>query len=90
MWEINPVLCTNVTVRGVKISSHGPNNDGCDPDSSKDVLIENCSFDIYYDLLFSRFRLCNYLLMPGFKSNFAGIAFSDEVLYQTISNEANS
>ncbi len=45
MWEINPVLCTNVTVRGVKISSHGPNNDGCDPDSSKDVLIENCSFD---------------------------------------------
>jgi polygalacturonase len=45
MWEINPVLCGNVTVRGVKISSHGPNNDGCDPDSSKDVLIENCSFD---------------------------------------------
>jgi len=45
MYEINPVLCTNVTVRGVKISSHGPNNDGCDPDSSADVLIENCSFD---------------------------------------------
>jgi polygalacturonase len=45
MWEINPILCTGVTVRGVKISSHGPNNDGCDPDSSKDVLIENCSFD---------------------------------------------
>jgi polygalacturonase len=45
MWEINPVLCTNVTVRGVNIVSHGPNNDGCDPDSCKDVLIENCSFD---------------------------------------------
>jgi unsaturated rhamnogalacturonyl hydrolase len=45
MWEINPVLCTNVTVRGVNIMSHGPNNDGCDPDSSKDVLIENCVFD---------------------------------------------
>jgi polygalacturonase len=44
MWEINPVLCSNVTVRGVKIDSHGPNNDGCDPDSSRDVLIENCSF----------------------------------------------
>jgi len=28
MWEIHPVLSTNVTVRGVKISSHGPNNDG--------------------------------------------------------------
>ena len=45
MFEIHPVLCTNVTVRNVKIASHGPNNDGCDPDSSRDVLIENCVFD---------------------------------------------
>ena len=45
MWEIHPVLCTNVTVRNVKISSHGPNNDGCDPESCTDVLIENCIFD---------------------------------------------
>jgi polygalacturonase len=45
MWEINPVLCRNVTVRGVRISSHGPNNDGCDPDSCQDVLIERCLFD---------------------------------------------
>lgn len=45
MWELHPVLCTNVTVRNVKISSHGPNNDGCDPESCKDVLIEGCEFD---------------------------------------------
>jgi polygalacturonase len=45
MWEIHPVLSTNVTVRGVNISSHGPNNDGCDPESCTDVLIERCSFD---------------------------------------------
>jgi polygalacturonase len=45
MWEINPVFCTNVTVRGLDILSHGPNNDGCNPDSSRDVLIERCSFD---------------------------------------------
>jgi polygalacturonase len=45
MWEINPVLCRNVTVRDVRISSHGPNNDGCDPESSTDVLIDNCEFD---------------------------------------------
>jgi polygalacturonase len=45
MFEINPVMCSNVTVHDVKISSHGPNNDGCDPDSSTDVLIENCVFD---------------------------------------------
>lgn len=45
MWEIHPVLSSNITVRGVSISSHGPNNDGCDPESSRDILIENCVFD---------------------------------------------
>ncbi|MDR3410577.1 MAG: glycoside hydrolase family 28 protein [Formivibrio sp.] len=45
MWELHPVLSTNVTVRGVKIDSHGPNNDGCDPECCRDVLIENCVFD---------------------------------------------
>ncbi|HEX6558587.1 MAG TPA: glycoside hydrolase family 28 protein, partial [Longimicrobiales bacterium] len=45
MWEVHPVLCTNVIVRSVKINSHGPNNDGCDPESCRDVLIENCEFD---------------------------------------------
>ncbi len=45
MWEIHPVLCANVTVQNVTIISHGPNNDGCNPESSRDVLIENCFFD---------------------------------------------
>jgi polygalacturonase len=45
MWEVHPVLCENVTVRNLHISSHGPNNDGCDPESCRDVLIENCFFD---------------------------------------------
>jgi len=45
MWEINPVLCTNVTVKGVTIITHGPNNDGCNPESCRDVLIDSCYFD---------------------------------------------
>lgn len=45
MWELHPVLCTNVTVRNVKINTHGPNNDGCNPESCRDVLIDNCDFD---------------------------------------------
>jgi polygalacturonase len=45
MWELHPVLCTNVTIRSVTINSHGPNNDGCDPESCRDVLIEGCTFD---------------------------------------------
>src|SRR4051812_9259433 len=44
MWEIHPVLCTNVTVRGVTVRSLGTNNDGCDPESCRDVLIEDCVF----------------------------------------------
>ena len=34
-----------MTVRGVDIFSHGANNDGCDPESCRDVLIEKCIFD---------------------------------------------
>ena len=45
MWEVHPVLCENVTVRNLHIATHGPNNDGCDPESCKDVLIDNCYFD---------------------------------------------
>lgn len=45
MWVINPVLCSNVTVRGVTVESHGPNNDGCNPESCRNVLIENCVFN---------------------------------------------
>jgi len=45
MWELHPVLCRNVIVRNVTINSHGPNNDGCDPESCRDVLIEGCTFD---------------------------------------------
>jgi polygalacturonase len=45
MYEVHPVLCRNVTVRNVTVSSHGPNNDGCNPESSSDVLIDGCTFD---------------------------------------------
>ena len=44
-WVIHPVLCESVTVRGVTTRSHGPNSDGCDPESCRNVLIEDCLFD---------------------------------------------
>ena len=44
-WIIHPVFCDNVTVRNVYIDSNNYNNDGCDPESCKNVLIENCTFD---------------------------------------------
>lgn len=45
MWFIHPVLCTNVTVKEVTVNGLGPNNDGCNPESSKDVLIQDCFFN---------------------------------------------
>lgn len=44
-WNIHPVLCKNVIVRGVDIFGHGPNNDGCDPESVDTMLIEDCVFN---------------------------------------------
>lgn len=44
-WVIHPLFCENLIVRGVKVFNRGPNGDGCDPESCKNVLIENCTFD---------------------------------------------
>ncbi|MGK9475844.1 glycoside hydrolase family 28 protein [Melioribacter sp. OK-6-Me] len=45
MWFLHPVLSENIIIRNVKTIGHGPNNDGCDPESCKNVLIEGCYFD---------------------------------------------
>jgi polygalacturonase len=44
-WTIHPVLCRNVLVRGVTVVGHGPNTDGCNPESVDGMLIEGCTFD---------------------------------------------
>jgi len=44
-WVIHPMKTKNMIVDGVTINSHGPNNDGCDPEYSKNVIIKNCSFN---------------------------------------------
>lgn len=51
MWQVHPVLCTNVTVSRMTITGasvnreSGPNTDGCDPESCTDVLIDGCKFN---------------------------------------------
>jgi polygalacturonase len=45
MWFVTPALCKNVTIKNVTVNGLGPNNDGCDPESCTDVLIEGCSFN---------------------------------------------
>ena len=44
-WVIHPVYCENVIVRGVTVDSWNENNDGVDPDSSVNVLVEDCVFN---------------------------------------------
>ncbi len=50
-WVIHPVFCTNVTVRGVEINSNNLNNDGCDPEYTRNVLIENSTFNVGDDAI---------------------------------------
>jgi polygalacturonase len=44
-WVIHPYMSKDVVIRGVKVSAHGHNNDGVDPEMSQNMLIENCIFD---------------------------------------------
>ena len=44
-WVIHPLFCENLIVRNVTINGIGPNGDGCDPESCKNVLIEGCKFN---------------------------------------------
>lgn len=50
-WVIHPVFCNNVTVRGVEINSYNLNNDGCDPEYTRNVLIENSTFNVGDDAI---------------------------------------
>ncbi len=44
-WQIHPVLCRDIVVEDVDVLGHGPNNDGCDPESCERMLIQRCRFD---------------------------------------------
>lgn len=44
MWIVHPVLCENVIIRNINITSLGPNSDGVDPESCKDVWINGVYF----------------------------------------------
>lgn len=44
-WTIHLLLCDSVLVRGVDIHAHGHNNDGIDPEGTRNLLVEDCRFD---------------------------------------------
>lgn len=44
-WILHPIKTNNIIIDGVTVNSHGPNNDGCDPEYSQNVWIKNCTFN---------------------------------------------
>ncbi|KAF2515593.1 glycoside hydrolase family 28 protein [Flavobacterium foetidum] len=44
-WILHPIRTNNMIIDGVTVNSHGPNNDGCDPEYSQNILIKNCTFN---------------------------------------------
>lgn len=47
-WNIHPLLCQDLTLRKVSVRNpwYGQNGDGVDVESCKNVLIEDCTFDV--------------------------------------------
>ncbi|MDP9151281.1 MAG: glycosyl hydrolase family 28 protein [Myxococcota bacterium] len=52
-WTIHPLYSSNVIVRNVTVdsSNSGSNGDGTDPDSSRNVLIENVTYNTSDDMI---------------------------------------
>lgn len=44
-WILHPIKTKNMIIDGVTVNSHGPNNDGCDPEYSQNIIIKNCTFN---------------------------------------------
>lgn len=91
MWQLNPVMCRSVTIDGLTLSSHGANNDGCDPESCRGVHILNCRFDTGDDCISLKSGRdrdgrqanvpCEYVLIENndFADGHGGVALGSEM-----------
>ncbi len=87
-WCVHPVFSTNVTIRNLRVESHNSNNDGINPDSCRDVLIENNYLDQSDDSLaikagrdqdaWKRGRPCENIVIRNM-SVFDGVAIGSEM-----------
>ncbi len=44
-WTIHLLLSESVVVRRIDVRAHGHNNDGIDPEGTRNLLVEDCRFD---------------------------------------------
>jgi polygalacturonase len=51
-WTVNPEFCTNVTITGITVlNPDGPNTDGINPESCKNVRISDCHISVGDDCI---------------------------------------
>ncbi len=50
-WTVHPVFSKNISIKGLQIYGGYLNDDGIDPDSSEDVLIEECYIETEDDAI---------------------------------------
>ena len=50
-WTVHPVFSKNITIRGINVFGETVNDDGIDPDSCEDVLIESCDIKTHDDAI---------------------------------------
>lgn len=50
-WTIHPVFSKNITIRNLDVYGEVLNDDGIDPDSCEDVLIEGCTVETHDDAI---------------------------------------
>jgi polygalacturonase len=72
-WTIHPTFCSNVTIRNVTVLAGQENDDGCDPDSCTDVLVEGCSFTTNDD---------NVSIKAGYGKDSQGLAPTQNIVIQ--------
>jgi polygalacturonase len=72
-WTLHPTFCTNVTIQEVTVLSGGENDDGCDPDSCRGVLIQGCNFTTVDD---------NISIKAGLNPDAQGLAGCENIVIQ--------
>ena len=51
MWMLHPFACNNIALRGVTLCNSAVNGDGFDPESCRDVLVQDCIFQTRDDCI---------------------------------------
>jgi polygalacturonase len=80
-WNIHPLMCENVIIRNINVRNpwYSQNGDGLDVESCRNVIINNCWFDVGDDAICMKSGKDKYGRMRGKPTE--DVAISDCVVY---------